>query len=60
MTKSNRGNKSEHEMPELTLRDILAPLFRHRRMVVISFCCVFVAATLVAWAWTARYYLDPA
>jgi hypothetical protein len=32
-------NKSEHEMPELTLRDMLAPLFRHRRMVIISFCC---------------------
>jgi uncharacterized protein involved in exopolysaccharide biosynthesis len=58
MTKSNRGNKSEHEMPELTLRDMLAPLFRHRRMVVISFCCVFVAATLVAWAWAARYYVS--
>ncbi|HEY4878277.1 MAG TPA: Wzz/FepE/Etk N-terminal domain-containing protein [Candidatus Acidoferrales bacterium] len=45
-------------MPEMTLRDILAPLFRHRRMVVISFFCVFGAAIVVAWAWAARYYVS--
>jgi len=56
MTKSNRGNKPEHEITELTLRDILTPLFRQRRIVIFSFCCVFVAATLVAWLWAAHYY----
>ncbi len=40
MTKSNRKNELGQEMPELTLRDILAPLFRHRRIVIASFCCV--------------------
>jgi uncharacterized protein involved in exopolysaccharide biosynthesis len=58
MTKSNRRNESGQEMPELTMRDILAPLFRHRRIVIASFCCVFVAATLVAWIWAARYYVS--
>jgi uncharacterized protein involved in exopolysaccharide biosynthesis len=58
VTKSNRGDGSGQGMPELTLRDILAPLFRHRRIVIVSFCCVFVAATLVAWLWAARYYVS--
>lgn len=58
MKNSDYTNKSEHEMPELTLRDMLAPLFRHRRMVIISFCSVFVLAAIVAWAWAARYYVS--
>ena len=58
MTQSNRRDGSGPEMPEMTLRDILAPLFRHRRMVVISFFCVFGAAIVVAWAWAARYYVS--
>src|SRR6202453_5395126 len=58
MTKSNRRDGSGPEMPEMTLRDMLAPLFRHRRMVLISFCCVFLAAIVVAWAWAARYYVS--
>jgi uncharacterized protein involved in exopolysaccharide biosynthesis len=43
-------------LSEITLRDALAPLFRHRRIMIISFVCVFAAATVVAWAWAARYY----
>jgi uncharacterized protein involved in exopolysaccharide biosynthesis len=58
MTQSNRRDGSEPEMPEMTLRDLLAPLFRHRRMVVLSFCCVLGAAIVVAWAWAARYYVS--
>ncbi len=58
MTKSNRMNRSEQEMPEVTLRDMLAPLFRHRRIVMVTFCCVVVAATVIAWAWAARYYVS--
>jgi succinoglycan biosynthesis transport protein ExoP len=58
MTKSNRMNRSEQEMPDVTLRDMLAPLFRHRRIVMVTFCCVVVAATVIAWAWAARYYVS--
>jgi uncharacterized protein involved in exopolysaccharide biosynthesis len=36
---------------------MLAPLFRHRRMVIISFGSVFLLATVIAWAWAARYYV---
>ncbi len=56
MTKNNRENRHDGALPELTLRDALSPLFRHRRMAIISFCTVFALATLVAWAWAARYY----
>jgi succinoglycan biosynthesis transport protein ExoP len=41
---------------EITLRDMLIPLFRHRRIVILSFCSIFVCATLVAWLWAAQYY----
>jgi len=58
MTTSNRRDRSGQEMPEVTLRDMLSPIFRHRRVVIISFCCVFAVAILVAWGWAARYYVS--
>ena len=58
MTKTNRRDRSPQDMPEVTLRDLFAPLFRHRRIVILTFCSVFVLATLVAWAWAARYYVS--
>ena len=54
--KNDRGNRTEGAMPEITLRDALAPLFRHRRAMIISFVCVFGVATIFAWTWAARYY----
>jgi uncharacterized protein involved in exopolysaccharide biosynthesis len=44
--------------PEPTLRDMMAPLFRHRRIVILTFCSVFAVAILVAWVWAARYYVS--
>ena len=57
MTKSNRRNAQGEGAPELTLRDALSPLFRHRRVVTITFCSVFLAAILLAWIWADRYYV---
>ena len=54
--KNDRENRQGGAMPEVMLRDVLAPLFRHRQIMILSFCCVFGAATVVAWAWAARYY----
>ena len=54
--KNEREKRAEGAMPEITLRDVTAPLFRHRKMLIISFCTVFVLATVVAWARAARYY----
>src|ERR1700676_948577 len=55
--RSDDENRRKAAMPEITLRDVLSPLFRHKRMMAISFCCVFTAATLVAWLWAAHYYV---
>lgn len=49
----HRGNEIARA---LTLRDILAPLFRQRRVLVICFVCVFVAGTLASFlAFYKRY-----
>jgi uncharacterized protein involved in exopolysaccharide biosynthesis len=56
--KNEGGNRPENrEAPEMTLRDVLAPLFRHRRVVIGTFGVVFVAAILLAWLWAANYYV---
>ena len=57
MNKSNGRERSGQEMPELSLRDILSPLFRHRRIVIGTFWGVFLLSIIVAWAWAARYYV---
>jgi len=49
----NMPGKASHEV---TLRDVLMPLFRQRRLVILSFCGVFLGAVLVAWFWAANYY----
>ena len=47
----NRGTSRE-----TTMRDLLAPLFRHRRLVIGTFAGTFAVALIVAWGWAARYY----
>jgi len=55
--KNERGHRTEsREAPELTLRDVLAPPFRHRRTVLGAFAVVSVAAILLSWLWASRYY----
>ncbi len=39
-----------------TLRDWLGVGFRRRRVIVLSFCGVFLASILFAWFWAAHYY----
>jgi len=58
MTTSKRSNVPEQEVRELSLRDLLSPVFRHRRVVMITFVTTFVLAIVVAWAWAARYYVS--
>jgi uncharacterized protein involved in exopolysaccharide biosynthesis len=55
MSKSNLRSASEN-MPDITLRDILVPVFRHRRLVFITFGTVLGCAIFLAWGWAARYY----
>jgi uncharacterized protein involved in exopolysaccharide biosynthesis len=57
MKKSNLKNLHEDEMPKFTMRDALAPLFRHKVLVLSTFCGVALLGILVAWGWAARYHV---
>ena len=55
----NVGTKKSagYESRQLTLRDMLGPLFRNRRTVLVTFCSVFAVALFVAWGWANHYYV---
>ena len=56
MKGSNGSNGTGESLPELTTRDILSPLFRHRRLMLLTFGTIFLFSTYEAWNWAARYY----
>jgi uncharacterized protein involved in exopolysaccharide biosynthesis len=56
MNRSELRRTLDETTPALTLRDMVVPIFRQRKVVVVTFLTVFVCATLVAWLWAARYY----
>jgi uncharacterized protein involved in exopolysaccharide biosynthesis len=57
MEKARRfKNITPYDIPRLTLRDMLAPPFRHRMTVILTFCSIFLLAIVVAWGWANRYY----
>lgn len=49
-TQANRSNG-------LTMRDVVAPLFRQKKIVLITSGAVFLLAVLVATLWASRYYV---
>src|SRR5271165_1458723 len=53
---SSVKKSSRYEVSNLTLRDMLRPLFRHRLVMLLTFCSVFLASIFVAWKWAAHYY----
>ena len=44
-------------MGALSLRDALAPIFRHKRLVMSVSASVFACSVFVAWFWVSRYYV---
>lgn len=58
----NSGDKKilqlQEPMPNFTMRDLLAPVFRHRKQVFAAFSAVFVLSLLVAWLWASQYYVS--
>jgi uncharacterized protein involved in exopolysaccharide biosynthesis len=58
MKKTDSKHPLEESLPELSLRDLITPLFRHKRLVIGVFTCVFLLSILVAWRWAARYYVS--
>ena len=48
-----------HEAPPPpTIRELLAPLFRHKRVAFTVFTCVLALGLFVAWYWAAHYYVS--
>jgi uncharacterized protein involved in exopolysaccharide biosynthesis len=45
------------EIRQLTLRDMLGPLFRNWRVVIVTFCLILVLAIWAAWGWANHYYV---
>jgi len=45
------------DIPRLTVRDMLRPLFNHRMVVAGTFLSIFLVSVVVAWGWTRRYYV---
>lgn len=57
MEKTSQRKSSQYDVPRLSLRDMLSPLFRHRFAVLATFCSVFLASLLVARLWASHYYV---
>ncbi len=47
---------SSNQAAKLTARDIVAPLFRHKRLVLLAFGGVLLGTILFSVLWAARYY----
>jgi succinoglycan biosynthesis transport protein ExoP len=56
MSTANPPKRIDEGLPEFTLRDILSPIFRHKRLVISTFGFVFLLSILFAWLWVANYY----
>jgi uncharacterized protein involved in exopolysaccharide biosynthesis len=56
MEKANIKKLVDYEMPTLSVRDMLRPLFRQRLVVLLTFSTVFLASIVVAWVWANHYW----
>jgi uncharacterized protein involved in exopolysaccharide biosynthesis len=48
---------ANYEIRQLTLRDMLGPLFRNWRIVLVTYCVISVLAIVAAWGWANHYYV---
>jgi uncharacterized protein involved in exopolysaccharide biosynthesis len=55
MSESNFRIRADEAGSEWTLRDVLTPLFRHRRLVILSFLGVFLGGIVAALFLTTKY-----
>lgn len=55
---NSRSQHPEESFPDLSLREILTPVFRHKRLVIAVFCSLAVLAVLAAWLWACNYYVS--
>src|SRR5208282_4607897 len=57
MNQSHLNSSASDKMGALSLRDALAPIFRHKKLVTGVSCAVFVCSAFVAWLWVSQYYV---
>ena len=57
MEKTNNKRPVAYEIPQLTLRDMLGPLFRHPWAVALTFSSIFLVSIFVAWTWASHYHV---
>ncbi len=57
MSTPNSKSSFDDALPVPTMRDVLSPLFRHRRLVIGSFCALFAYTIFIAWSWASHYYV---
>jgi uncharacterized protein involved in exopolysaccharide biosynthesis len=57
MNHSKNKQSRDEPFPHISLRDMLAPLFRHKKLVLATFCAIAVSAILITWLWASRYYV---
>jgi uncharacterized protein involved in exopolysaccharide biosynthesis len=57
MSTPNSPKNFDDALPVPTLRDLLSPLFRHKRLVIGTFCAMFACSVLFAWRWASHYYV---
>jgi uncharacterized protein involved in exopolysaccharide biosynthesis len=57
MEQSNMRKSFGNDIPRLTLRDMLRPLFRHRLAVTLTFSSIFLLSILWALLWANHYWV---
>ena len=57
MNKPSQSMKADEGKQFRTLRDLLTPLFRHKRIIVATFVAVLACAVFLAWFVASRYYV---
>ena len=58
MNRPSRTIKPAEAKQAKTMRDLLVPLFRHKRLVILTFSAVFAFSVFVAWYIASRYYVS--
>lgn len=57
MENVGRKKSARNNVRALTLRDMVGPLFRNWRTVLVIFCIILGMAIVVSWAWAKHYYV---
>jgi uncharacterized protein involved in exopolysaccharide biosynthesis len=58
MNNPSRSAKPAEGKQAKTLRDLLMPVFRHKRLVILTFSAVLALSMFVAWYIVSRYYVS--